>query len=206
MKKTLLSVLAGLAVIGSASAVPTPEDRQNLCDLLIQKGTHVWVEKTKACVPVNPCAKDVSDDIRKAYCLTELAETFKFRDIEDVVDFAERYANAAKVYFDYANIIGETKPYTGMLAVENYETYVYAVHTADHGYFGFCFKIDPSQTPLVNRKPVCLVFGREISEGAGCNGVESGQECNDMSDYWNLLSHEQTTKPVYDEKTKKCMF
>ena len=51
MKKTLLSVMAGLTVVGSASAAPTPEERKELCQLLIDKGTHVWVEKTQACIP-----------------------------------------------------------------------------------------------------------------------------------------------------------
>ena len=69
MKKTLLSVLAGLTVIGSASAAPTPEDRKALCDLLIKKGTHVWVEKTKACIPVDPCREAEDSDVFKAYCI-----------------------------------------------------------------------------------------------------------------------------------------
>ena len=69
MKKTLLSVLAGLTVIGSASAAPTPEDRKALCQLLIDKGTHVWVEKTKACIPVDPCNEEVYSDIHQAYCI-----------------------------------------------------------------------------------------------------------------------------------------
>ena len=77
MKKTLLSVLAGLTVIGSASAAPTPEDRKALCDLLIQKGTHVWVEKTSACIPVNPCLSD-DEQIKEAYCIdTELTSYYE---------------------------------------------------------------------------------------------------------------------------------
>ena len=70
MKKTLLSVLAGLTVVGSASAAPTSEDRKALCQLLIDKGTHVWVEKTQACIPVNPCDYELlGTDISKAYCI-----------------------------------------------------------------------------------------------------------------------------------------
>lgn len=210
MKKTLLAVLAGLTVVGAASAAPTPEDRKNLCDLLIQKGTHVWVPKTQACVPVNPCAKDVSDEIRKAYCLTDLAETFNFRNGEDVMDFAERYADATKVYFGFGDYMTANSKRIGSVFPQkklvNAERATYLVDTADRGYFAFDFQFVDEPTPLVNRKPVCLVFGREKSAGAGCNGVESEQECNDMSDYWNLLSHDQATKPVYDEQTKKCVF
>ena len=58
MKKTLLSVLAGLTVVGSAIAAPTPEDRKALCQLLMEKGTHVWVDKSQACIPRNPCGND----------------------------------------------------------------------------------------------------------------------------------------------------
>ncbi len=75
MKKTLLSVLAGLTVMGSAFADgPSVEDRKKLCQLLIDKGTHVWVEKTKACIPVHPCSSE-DESIRKAYCDMAFLET-----------------------------------------------------------------------------------------------------------------------------------
>ena len=66
MKKTLLSVLVGLVVIGSASAVPSPEDRKALCEK--QSDKFVWVEKTQACIPINPCLSSVSA-IEEAYCI-----------------------------------------------------------------------------------------------------------------------------------------
>ena len=65
MKKTLLSVLAGIAVVGSASALPSLEDRKALC--LKHPDKYVWVEKTEACVPVNPCKSD-DINIKSAYC------------------------------------------------------------------------------------------------------------------------------------------
>lgn len=65
MKKTLLSVIAGLAVINAASAVPSPADRKALCEKHPDK--YVWVEKTEACVPINPCKSD-SSTIQEAYC------------------------------------------------------------------------------------------------------------------------------------------
>ena len=70
MKKTLLAVMAGLTVVGAASAAPTPEDRKKLCEMLMEKRTHLWVEKTQACIPLNPCGNDVDPEIRKAYCLS----------------------------------------------------------------------------------------------------------------------------------------
>jgi len=66
MKKTLLSILAGLAVIGSASAVPGPEERMELCKKHPEK--YVWVEKTQACIPINPCESN-NPDIFSAYCM-----------------------------------------------------------------------------------------------------------------------------------------
>lgn len=66
MKKTLLSVLAAVSVIGSASAVPSPADRKALCEKHPDK--YVWVEKTEACVPINPCV-DAVGSVKDAYCL-----------------------------------------------------------------------------------------------------------------------------------------
>ena len=54
MKKTLLSVIAGLAVIGSACAAPSLSDRKALCEKHPDK--YVWVEKTQACVRIDPCS------------------------------------------------------------------------------------------------------------------------------------------------------
>ena len=58
MKKTLLSVTAALAVIGSAAAVGP-----DTCN----PDKYVWVEKDELCIPKNPC-KSKSDVIRDAYC------------------------------------------------------------------------------------------------------------------------------------------
>ena len=103
MKKTLLSVLAGLTVIGSASAAPTPEDRKALCDLLIKKGTHVWVEKTSACIPVNPCESD-DIQIKRAYCIEV------FEDIQ-----VKTYAQAAKLSEKYIEVVTKESTKCGLL-------------------------------------------------------------------------------------------
>ena len=97
MKKTLLSVLAGLTVIGSASAVPTPEDRKALCQLLIDKGTHVWVEKTSACIPVNPCKSD-DEQIKEAYCIDTLETNY--------YEVPEGHIKSAEVVNIYAKYLG----------------------------------------------------------------------------------------------------
>ena len=60
MKKTLLSVIAGLAVIGSANA-----GIKETC--LEHPDKLVWVEKTERCVPINTC-KSSDQAIVDAYC------------------------------------------------------------------------------------------------------------------------------------------
>lgn len=75
MKKTLISMIAGLTVVGSAFALPSPEDRKALCEKHPDK--YVWVEKTQACIPINPCAPDESNwanGVREAYCLSAYPE------------------------------------------------------------------------------------------------------------------------------------
>lgn len=70
MKKTLLSVLAGLAVINAASAEPSPEDRKAMCERYPEK--YVWVEKGDgACVPYRACGNDKF----KAYCISDFLAT-----------------------------------------------------------------------------------------------------------------------------------
>ncbi len=65
MKKTLLSIIAGFMVMGTAFAVPSVAERKNLCEKYPDK--YVWVERTQACVPIHPCASN-DWDIRSAYC------------------------------------------------------------------------------------------------------------------------------------------
>lgn len=63
MKKTLLSLIAGLAVINAANA-----GIKETC--LEHPDKLVWVEKTQRCIPINPCTSD-DEDIRKAYCIDD---------------------------------------------------------------------------------------------------------------------------------------
>ena len=67
MKKTLLSVLAVVSVMGTASAVPSAADRKAMCESKPDK--YVWVEKNQACIPVNPCGPMEDSNIKNAYCL-----------------------------------------------------------------------------------------------------------------------------------------
>ncbi len=65
MKKTLLSVLAAVSVIGVASAVPSVEDRKAMCEKYPEK--YIWVANSAACIPINPCKSD-NTQIKDTYC------------------------------------------------------------------------------------------------------------------------------------------
>ena len=99
MKKTLLSVGAALAVIGSAAAVGP-----DTCN----PDKYVWVEKDELCIPKNPC-KSKSDVIRDAYC------NRTFKDVQlsnwrDGVTVVEAYLNKRHgVSISSGSRIGENK-------------------------------------------------------------------------------------------------
>ena len=90
MKKTLLSMAAALAVIGSAYAAPSVEDRKAFCDEHPDK--YVWVAKDEFCSPINPCESN-NETIKKAYCSSfELYNFGKKRDL--VIDrYVEKVLN-----------------------------------------------------------------------------------------------------------------
>ena len=65
MRKTLLSVLTGMVVVGAAYAEPTLDNRRAVCEKHPDK--FVWVEKNETCVPINPC-KSEENGIKESYC------------------------------------------------------------------------------------------------------------------------------------------
>lgn len=73
MKKTLLSVVAGLAVVSAANA-----GIKETC--LEHPDKLVWVEKTQRCIPINPCESD-DPEIKRVYC----DEFFIYADMRDSV-------------------------------------------------------------------------------------------------------------------------
>ena len=202
MKKLLFSVLAGFTIIGSGYAVPDEGDRKELCDLLIQKGTHVWVEKTKACIPVNPCASK-DEDIRKAYCI---AKELHLYDDDQIQIFADRYAkNVLKTTVDRVNY-------------ELPDKSAFAITTADKGYYAAeyisketrnnvakCSEEAATAAYAYNQrlmqttsdsKSATLVTQYEITE----------DECNNIKDFENLLYIKDSTKVYYDSTKKTCTF
>lgn len=93
MKKTLLSVLAGVAVIGSANA-----GIKETC--LEHPDKLVWVEKTQRCIPINPCKSDDAD-IKRAYCIE-----YTFYDFPITEGLARK---VIEKYFEYDGSVTELK-------------------------------------------------------------------------------------------------
>ncbi|MCR4918074.1 MAG: hypothetical protein K5912_03985 [Alphaproteobacteria bacterium] len=137
MKKTLLSALAGLAVIGSASAIPTPGDVKKNCESLIAKGTHVWVEKTQECVPIDPCEEPDDSYYSNKYCAAWLS----LPNEETIRLWIDRYTQ---------NVL-KTKPKKIELARDPNKlkysvTFVdFRVKTEDGGYFEISTKYDKNK-------------------------------------------------------------
>ena len=63
--KLILGALLGATICGSAFADSSVDTRRAFCE---QADGFVWVEKTKACIPVNPCGND-NAEIVQAYCI-----------------------------------------------------------------------------------------------------------------------------------------
>ncbi len=172
MKKTLLSVIAGLAVINVASAAPSVADRKALCEKHPDK--YVWVAKTEACVPINPCKSD-SSTIQEAYC------NRVFKDVQ-----LDNWRKGATVVEEYARnnlgvgvIIKELKNH-GVEAGLFGQDYVRAV-LDDGGYMVFEFDdlsdLGGADVREGAGRAACAVYGGAWSSfdgnrrSASCSGV-----------------------------------
>lgn len=100
MKKTLLSVLAGLAVITSASAGIKETCLENPDKLF-------WVEASQACIPVNPCEEG---EYRNAYCERAFAPdsahgfNFQMEDENVAYKIAKNYIKEVYGYDDAKSV------------------------------------------------------------------------------------------------------
>lgn len=91
MKKIVFGILALFVVAGSVSAVPSVDDRRAMCE---KTDGYVWVPKTKACIPVNPCKSD-NFTIKDAYCVDIFDEVQTHGDL--YLGLVELYARAHKL-------------------------------------------------------------------------------------------------------------
>ncbi len=71
MKKTLLSMLAGVAIVNTANADISVDRMRERC--LKHPDKWVWVEQTHRCVDINPCKSDDPIEV-DAYCNKTFAD------------------------------------------------------------------------------------------------------------------------------------
>ena len=112
----LLSVLAGVMVVGSASALPSLEQRQALCEKHPDK--YVWVSKNNACIPINPCEAN-DKTIGEAYCI--VGASALPANIEKAKLLVEKYTQ---------NVMGTTMSDLNVL-----DNRYYSLETSDGGYY-----------------------------------------------------------------------
>lgn len=176
MKKTLLSVIAGLAVINVASAVPSPADRKALCEKHPDK--YVWVDKTQACIPNNPCKDDyVGLEGIMAYCYSDIALP---RDPFEAEKWVNRYVekNLHTTVVGFSRFAGGDPNY-------------YSVSTADGNFFA-AFRVTPNYLEGSTRQQyyAALAIHAYGHDENSPFQVKSEQECKDIADFASLLSDE----------------
>lgn len=199
MKKTLLSVVAGLAVINAASAVPSPEDRKAMCDKYPDK--YVWVEKNKACVPINPCIS-TNEDIRKSYCMTPMRDQHLSSDAKSAIELVlNRYAEKV-----LQSKVASTKLVAPFL---NDDKVIYvAAQTTDGNYFVATASGSKPSDPFLMMYDAAFAYGLRLEGKEGqywIENVNSLEECTDIVDFASLLAGEVVhTDFHYDSTARIC--
>ena len=182
MKHLILSVLAVLTLMGSASALsPGPEDRKAMCQRNPEK--YVWVEKDQFCVPKNPC-ESVNWSVKDAYCVTKFTG-IQTRDDSMVNDIITRYLEKVR------QIKAESIVFLGDESGDPYKDF--AVKTSDDSYLVFRFygQHDHDFTTDME-KAACWAYGgehsRTITDGHyECANISSKELCEDIGDFASLL-------------------
>ncbi len=173
MKKTLLSVTAALAVIGSACAVPSVEDRKALCEKHPEK--YVWVAKDEMCVPINPCLS-ANQEMQLAYCKSKI---FPF-------DISKRDIVVKR--------LAEKWWQTSIRSIKELPDLWFAVFTTDGDYFvgGRADAEQMTKDDAVDMAFYAYGYNARLDEGENGNyrigyGVGSLEECDDIKDFASLL-------------------
>ena len=195
MKKTLLSMTAAVAVIGAANA-----GIKETC--LKHPDKLMWVEKTEACVPINPCKSD-NTAIKEAYCNTA------FKDIQlgnwrQGATVVEEYVRS---YLGISATIKELKDH-GVETSLFGQDYVRAV-LSDGGYMVFEFD-DLSDIAGGDKydgaaEAACLIYGgrymsrlRAVGTGLYCRDIsESG--CNAVTELASKILGDVLFTGKYDD-------
>ena len=170
MKKTLWSMVAGLAVIGSAFAVPSLDTQQQNCE---GDPNFVWVEKTKTCVPINPCESD-DMEIEQAYCIRP-----DFR-VPTKVSNGEFLSLVIEKYFQNVMKTNVSSIWPLMHPLE--EHYI-CIKTSDKGYYvvDFDTNLHPSDNMQELYKAACWAYGK-IATNAGIPETNFEMKCDDTTE------------------------
>lgn len=195
MKKTLLSILAGVVIIGSAFAVPSADDRQKLCE---KTDGYVWVEKNQACIEKNPCESD-NEEIERAYCIRP---DFRVPDPSKLPKVSDSKFTSLVLRKYFQNMMN-TDIYTLLpLSSLDDEGYV-AVITTDKGYYVVDFDMfyepnvfAPHDTLYMEElyKATCWSYGKKATNAGvpetnfemKCDNTTES-ECESIVDFANSL-------------------
>lgn len=181
MKKTLLSVTAALAVIGSAYAVPAGEIRKALCEKHPEK--YVWVEKDEFCAPINPCESN-NESIKKGYCIDDIVTTGS---LDQQLVIQEKYVE---------NILHTS--ILQSLGLINAGTSVYFPYKLNDGrYVVFIGKNEGNPTGANLMGLACQVYGGDydysfpIYEDGQyiCSGIITAELCEQLGAFSERLVH-----------------
>ena len=206
--KKLLSVffIFGVSVFSAAFADPTVEDRRELCRLLEEKGTHIWVAKNAACIPINAC-KDVDSDVQSIYCA---------RIFNDV--FVGDAAKAGKLVTDY---LANVKKIQALETIESKwdSDRVIGIKTADENYITFSFTplavFSRGTEPEGILKGSCIVFGKyddRIETGPDkkkivfCTPIKDQQTCDNIADYASEMAVHYVVRELVDGNLCKLQY
>lgn len=193
MKKTLLSVIAGLAVIGSATAVPSMGVQQKNCE----DGQHVWVEKTKTCVPINPCLSDDAD-IKRAYCIEYTFDDFRITEglARKVIEkYFEDYLPVTEVKFLKSN-----NSFGVIYDNGNYVEIEFLYLVSDLSLLDFtglaCAAVTKEQPVHNTLREPGTVF---------CTGAHDRETCRKVYEFGKELGSGRTNAmAIWDDLDKKC--
>ena len=178
ISKILCGALLG-CVVGSAFGVPTPEDRKKFCDQHPDK--FVWVEKTKACIPINPCRAD-DPSISSSYCVEgpgHASEMVYDRYIENVLGGIGVVERAT---------LPESDPNRDMFTSYKFVDGGYLVFGSHWWDF-----LKEDYGALIEIEAGCFVYGKKYrifnmdAKQGLCEGVDSETQCTDIADFVMLV-------------------
>lgn len=193
MKKTLLSVLAAVSVVGAASAVPSAMDRQQMCANNPSK--YVWVAKTSACVPINPCVSS-NASIKEAYC-----------DEKSLSRLPADSRAYGLVLQRYAKKVLNTDIVDLKDIEDNYNHYI-AVTTSDGGYIVYPASLATLDKSMAMDNAIqaygySTIYSTTYHAGQDgswhCGLVSSETECQDIVDFASLVFNDLVGEPVWGD-------